>query len=225
MDPTRPVLFPMTPMTSAISQEGSGCRQTTVLETRLAILRRTALLALRHDSGRPAKGNPGASIPDRSVAVGPVRCHAAVHGADGLRRPPARRVTRLLPDSGPLREVRQGVARFGNPGPEGRHLAPHRRRVVRPAGPQHLPDHRGREEETRDRFPPNRAGAARGPGATGGTPWPPRAHEPGRSGWPREGRANGHQGSAPANTRTSPPASPKWPVKEMSEGEHGIRQP
>src|SRR2546427_1341766 len=108
MDPTRTVLFPMTPMTSAIGQEGSGCRQTTVLETRLAILRRTALLAVRHDSGRPAKGNPGASSPDRSLAVGPVRCDAAVYGADGLRRPPAGRLTRLLPDPGPLREVRQG---------------------------------------------------------------------------------------------------------------------
>src|SRR3989441_1845305 len=140
---------------------------TTLLETRLAILRRTALLALRHDSGRPAKGNPGASSPDRGLAVGPVRCHAAVYGAHGLRRPPAGRLTRLLPDPGPLREVRQGLAGSGDPGPEGRHLAPHRRRAVRPAGPQHLPDHGGRKGETRDGFPPDRAVSAPGAGTAG----------------------------------------------------------
>src|SRR3989475_2966732 len=174
MDPTRTVVFPMTPMTSAIGQEGSGCRQTTVLETRLAILRRTALLAVRHDSGRPAKGNPGASSPDRSLAVGPVRCDAAVYGVDGLRRPPAGRLTRLLPDPGPLREVRQGLTGSGDSGPEGRHLAPHRRRAVRPTGPQYLPDHRGGLGGKRDRLPPDRAGATRGPGATKGC----RRHAP-----------------------------------------------
>src|SRR2546426_12240262 len=122
MDPTRTVLFPMTPMTSAIGQEGSGCRPTTVLETRLAILRRTALLAVRHDSGRPAKGNPGASSPDRSLAVGPVRCDAAVYGADGLRRPPAGRLTRLLTNPGPIREERKGLIGSGDTEPEGRNL-------------------------------------------------------------------------------------------------------
>src|SRR5712691_9087530 len=60
MDPIRAVLFPMEPMTSTIRHEGSGCRSRTSLETRLAILRRTVRMEVRHDPGRPAEGNPGA---------------------------------------------------------------------------------------------------------------------------------------------------------------------